>query len=106
MTAGRRQEKDPSVAVGGARMKPDCTSRLVVIAKAYLGLIRDFARDHRFITVGLLATLAVHAAYEVWNRPVQPGEAPLALGVVVIAGYAGVILGAIVAFVKERRRCR
>ena len=87
-------------------MKSDRTPRPVVIARAYLGLVRDFARDHRFITVGLPATVAAHVAYEVWNRSVQPGEAPLALGIVVIAGYAGVLTGAIVALVKERRKRR
>ena len=87
-------------------MKPDRTPRPVVIARAYLGLLRDFARDHRLITAGLIATVAAHAAYEVWNRATQPGEAPLALGIVVIAGYAGVILGAIAAFVQERRKRR
>ena len=76
------------------------------IARAYLKLLRDFARDHRFITVGLLATVAAHAAYEIWNRQVQPGEASLALGITVIIGYAGVITGAIAAFAKERRKRR
>ena len=87
-------------------MEPNTPPKPTRIARAYLGLTRDFARDHRFITVGLLATVAVHAAYEIWNRAIQPGEAPLALGIVVIAGYAGVITGAIVAFVKERRKRR
>lgn len=76
------------------------------LARAYAGLLRDFVRDHRFIALGLLATVAAHAVYEIWNRAIEPGEAPLALGVVVIAGYAGVITGAIVAFVKERRKRR
>ena len=60
-------------------MEPNTPPKPTRIARAYLGLARDFARDHRFITVGLLATVAVHAAYEIWNRAVQPGEAPLAL---------------------------
>ena len=87
-------------------MKSDKASRPVVIAKTYLKLLRDFAWDHRLLTVGLLATVAAHAVYEVWNRSVQPGDAPVALGIVVIIGYAGVITGAIVAFVKERRKRR
>lgn len=87
-------------------MEPNKSPRLTVIARAYLGLLRDFARDHRFITVGLLATVVAHAVYEAWNRAIEPGEASLALGIVVIAGYAGVIAGGTFAFVKERRKRR
>ena len=86
-------------------MKPNKSPKPTVIARAYLSLARDFARDHRFITIGLLATVAVHAVYETWNRAIELGEAPLALGAV-IAGYDGVLTGAIVAFVKERRKRR
>lgn len=87
-------------------MKPDRTSKLVVIARAYLGLVKDFARDHRLITVGLLATVAAHAIYEIWNRQVEPGVAPIALGIAVIVGYAGALVGAARVFVQERRKRR
>ena len=106
MTTDLNLEKLLRAPTGEETMKPDRTPRPVVIARAYLGLTRDFARDHRSIAVGLLATVAAHVAYELWNRQVQPGEAPLALGIAVIAGYAGVITGAIAAFVKERRKRR
>ena len=81
-------------------------SRLTLIARAYLGLTRDFARDHRLITLNLVATVAIHVVYEIWNRSIQPGEAPMALGILVIAGYAGLLTGAVHAFVQERRKRR
>ena len=58
-------------------MEPNTPPKPTRIARAYLGLARDFARDHRFITVGLLATVAVHAVYEIWNRasPTRGGAA-------------------------------
>ncbi|MYC37048.1 MAG: hypothetical protein F4X66_09075 [Chloroflexi bacterium] len=87
-------------------MEPNTPPKPTRIARAYLGLVRDFARDHRFITVGLIVTVDAHAVYEIWNRATQPGEAPLVLGIVVIIGYAGVITGAIAAFVIEQGKRR
>lgn len=72
--------------------------------RAYPKLIRDFVKSHRLVTLGLLATVSAHIGYSVWGRAAQPGEAHLALGIGVMAGYAGVLTGAVRAFILERRR--
>ena len=93
----------------GETMEPDKStspSKLTLLARAYPKLIRDFARDHRFITTGLLTTVAAHVAYAVWGKLAHPSEAPLDLGILVAAGYAGVLVGAAQAFIRERRKGR
>ena len=103
MTNDQHHEKVAHAPTDEATMKPDRTSRPAVIARTYLRLVKGFARDHRLITLGLIATVAAHVAYELWN---QPGEAPVALGMAVIVGYAGVLSGAVRAFVQQRRKRR
>ena len=68
------------------------------LVRAYAGLLRDFAKDHRIITLGLLVTVCAHIGYAVWGRADQPGDAHLALGILVMVGYAGVLAGGLRAF--------
>ena len=87
-------------------MGPNKASRLTLVAKAYLRLVRDFAQDHPFITLVLLATVTAHIAYVVWGQLTHPKEAPLVLGILVVAGYSGLLIGAVHAFVQGRRKGR
>ena len=73
------------------------------LVRAYAGLLRCFAKDHHLITLGLLVTVCAHIGYAVWGRVDQPGDAHLALGIPVMAGYAGVLVGAARVFIRERK---
>ena len=46
-------------------------------------------------------TVTGHAVYAAWGQ-----EAPLALGLAVAAGYALTLLGAVPAFIRERRKAK
>lgn len=76
------------------------------LVRAYARLLRDFAKDHRLIALGLLATVSAHIGYAAWGRAGQPGDAHLALGILVMVGYACVLAGGVRAFIRERRRGR
>lgn len=69
---------------------------------AYADLGRWFALTHRFITTGIVATVSAHAVYEVWSHVAHSGEAPLILGIVVVAGYMISFTGLIRAWNRER----
>lgn len=88
-------------------MEPDKSttpSKLALLARAYPRLVRDFARDHRFVMLALITTVLAHIAYAVWGKLAHPGAAPLALGILIIVAYAGVLTGAAQAFVNQRRK--
>ena len=76
------------------------------LVRAYAGLLRDFAKDHRRITLDLLVTVCSHIGYAVWGRPAQPGDTHLIMGILVMVGYADVPVGAARVFIRERRRGR
>lgn len=73
------------------------------LIRAYAGLLRDFLRDHRLITMGLFVTVCAHIGYAVRGRADQPGDAHLILGILVMVGYAAVLAGAVRAFIRERK---
>ena len=82
------------------------TARLALIVKAFAALSKDFARSHPLLTATVATTVTAHIAHAVWARVVDSQEAPLALGIAVIIGYALVLLGAVQAFIRERQRSR
>ena len=79
------------------------THWLPLVSKAYADLGITFARSHPVITTGMLATGSSHIIYETWGQWAHFAEAPLALGIVVVAGYAALLVGLIPAFIRERR---
>ena len=72
-------------------------------AWAYVSLGKDFARNHPFIVLGMLATGAVHFTYAIWGHIASTGEAPLELGAAVLAGYVVTLIGLIQAFIQENQ---
>ena len=73
---------------------------------AYVALGKDFARNHPFIVAGMLATGFAHITYQVWGHFAFSSEAPLALGMMVLAGYAVTLIGLLPAFIRERNISR
>ena len=84
----------------------DIKNSLLTLVKAFAALSKDFARSHPLLTATVATTVTAHIAHAVWDRVVDTQEAPLALGIAVIVGYALVLLGAVTAFIRERRRSR
>ena len=68
-------------------------------AKALGSLGTGFVRERTLITLGMLATGAGHATYAVWAHS---GEAPLTLGILVLAGYILASIGLARAFIQEQ----
>ena len=77
------------------------TSRLVLMVKGCAAVSKAFVRSHPLLTTTAAASVTGHIVYAVWGQ-----EAPLGLGIAVAAGYALVLLGAVLAFIRERRNAR
>ena len=84
----------------------DCDDVSVPACPSGDALSKDFARSHPLLTATVVTTVTAHIAHAVWGRMVDSKEAPLALGMAVIVGYILVLLGAVSAFMRERRRSR
>ena len=68
-------------------------------AKSLRSLGTGFAREHTLITLGMLATGAGHTTYALWA---YSGEAPLALGILVLSGYVLSLVGLARTFIQEQ----
>ena len=77
------------------------TSRLVLTVMGCAAVSKDFVRSHPLLTATLAAAVTGHVVYAVWGQ-----EAPLALGIAVAVGYALALLGAVPAFIRERRKAK
>ena len=74
-----------------------------LIARAYQNLGIDFVRRHTFITAGMLTTGAIHLAHVVWA---YSGEPLLALDLVILTGYALLLVGLVRAFIHGQGTVR
>ena len=72
-------------------------------AWALASLASDFVRRHTLIALGMLATAAGHTTYALWGLS---GEAPLTLGILVLAGYVLSLAGLVRAFIQEQATLR
>ena len=76
-------------------------SRLALMVKGCAAVSKDFARSHPVLIATLAAAVTGHVVYAAWGQ-----GAPLALGIAVAAGYALTLLGAVPAFIQERRKAK
>ena len=76
-------------------------SRLALMVRGCAAASTDFARSHPLLTGTAAASVTGHIVYAAWGE-----EAPLALGIAVAVGYALVLLGAVPAFIRERRKAK
>ena len=76
-------------------------SRMVLMVRACAAVSKDFAKSHPVLAATAAATVTGHVVYAAWGQ-----EAPLALGIALAAGYVMVLLGAVPAFIRERRKAK
>ena len=80
---------------------PLFTSRLALMVKGCAAVSKDFVLSHPLLTATLAASVTGHVVYAAWGQ-----DAPLGLGIAVAVGYALTLLGAIPAFIRERRKAK
>ena len=65
-----------------------------LVGSAYADLFSDFARNHPLILTILLTTFSLHLSYVLWGH-LAVAQAPLALGLVVAAGYFAALVACV-----------
>jgi len=80
---------------------PMFAPRLALMVRGCAAVSKAFARSHPLLTATAAATVTSHIVDAAWGQ-----RAPLALGIAVAAGYALILLGAVPAFIRERRKAK